>query len=335
MPTADKPAPFGLAPGVIVDHYEIISLLGQGGEATVAKARDLKNDQIVVMKFFDPLRLGDVATYEHFRRAVAIGRLLKHPGIPQVLEVKEETSAPYIVMEYMTGESLRAIMTEDYQLSVRRFLKLGSAAAEVVAYCHQHGVFHRDLKPENLLVDENDNVKIIDFGIAVHRGANRVTWGSMSKPMGTPDYMAPEQVLGERGGAETDVYALGIMFYEMLTGYPPFVAPQPLVAMFQHLTHDPAPLNEVRKEVPEHIAAIVAKAIRRRKKERWADATQLLAALKNPDSVDVSILHEPDPPLNSPTVQQSIMKNPLLWLGMVAVVASVLTILLVVMFARH
>ena len=335
MPTAEKPAPFGLAPGVKVDHYEIVSLLGQGGEALVAKARDLKTGQVVVMKYFDPLRLGDVATYEHFRRAVAIGRLLKHPGIPQVLEVREDASAPYIVMEYMAGESLRAIMTEDYQLSIRSFMKLGANAAEVVAYCHQHGVFHRDLKPENLLVDENDNVKIIDFGIAVHRGANRVTWGAMSSPMGTPDYMAPEQVLGDRGGAEPDVYALGIMFYEMLTGYPPFVAPQPMVAMFQHLTHDPAPLNEVRKEVSEHIAAIIAKAIRRRKKERFADASQLLAALKNPEAVDVSILHEPDPPLNAPLMQQSIVKNPLLWLAIVAVLAALLTILMIVIFARH
>jgi serine/threonine protein kinase len=178
-------------------------------------------------------------------------------------------------------------------------------------------------------------VKIIDFGIATHRGANRVTWGQLSNPVGTPDYMAPEQVLGERGGPETDVYSLGIMFYEMLTGYPPFVAPQPLVAMFQHLTADPAPLNEVRKEVPENIAAIVAKAIRRRKKERFADAGQLLDALQNPDSVDVSILHEPDPPLNAPMMQQSMLKNPLLWLAVVAVAAAALTILAIVLFAKH
>ncbi len=274
IPTDGKPPRFGLAPGVKIDHYEITAVLGEGGEATAVKAKDLKTGKNVVMKFFDPLRLGDIATYEHFRRAVAIGRLLQHPGIPQVIEVREDTSTPYLVMDYMEGESLRAIMQEDYQVSVRRFMKLAINITEIVAYCHEHGVFHRDLKPENLLVDANDNVKLIDFGIAVHRGAHRVTWGSMSNPMGTPDYMAPEQVLGERGGAETDVYALGIIFYEMLTGYPPFVAPQALVAMFQHLTHDAAPLNEVRKEVSESIAAIVAKATRRRKKERFADAAR-------------------------------------------------------------
>ncbi len=334
MPAAVKPAPFGLAPGVRVDHYEIESLLGQGGEAIVAKAKDLQNGRTVVMKFFEPIKLGDVATYEHFSRAIAIGKLLKHPGIPQVLEVREDTSLPYIVMEYMQGESLRTILTDDYQLSLRRFTKLATSATEIMAYCHERGVYHRDLKPENLLVDEHDQVKIIDFGIAIHSKANRVTWGKLSNPMGTPDYMAPEQVLGERGGPETDVYALGIMFYEMLAGYPPFVAPQPLVAMFQHLTADPAPLNEVREEVPLPVAAIVAKAIRRRKRERFANAGELLDALQNPETVDVSILQQPDPPMNSQAVQQSFLKNPLLWIAIAGVLAAVLTIL-AILLAHH
>ncbi len=327
-----KTKPYGLAPGVRVDHYEIERLLEQGGEAIVARANDLTGHRPVVMKFFEPTKLGDVATYEHFRRAIAIGKLLKHPGIAQVLEVHEESSIPYIVMEFLEGISLRTILTEDYQLSMRRFMKLSLSVAEVMAYCHEHGVTHRDLKPENLLVDEHDQVKIIDFGIAIHGRANRVTWGKLSNPMGTPDYMAPEQVLGERGGPQTDVYALGIMFYEMLAGYPPFVAPQPLVAMFQHLTADAAPLNEVRAEVPQPIAAIVARAIRRRKRERYANAGELLDALQNLASVDLSILHEQDPPLHAQAVQQNFLKNPLLWIAVAGVLAALVTIAAILLF---
>jgi len=323
------------APGTEVDHYQIDAMLGQGAEATVVRAIDHTSDQHVVMKFFDPTRLGNVAAYEHFRRAAEIGKILKHPGIPQVFEVREDATIPYIVLEYMEGESLRKLVDEDYYLSVRSMPKIAKRMAEVVAYCHSHGVTHRDLKPENILVDEKDQVKIIDFGIALSRKANRVTWGQMSNPMGTPDYMAPEQVIGERGGPETDVYALGIMFYEMLAGYTPFVADNPMATLYQHLTHDVASLNEVREDVPEWLAAIVAKSIRRRKEERFHDAQALLEALENPESVDVSILTQPDPPLSAPIgVKTSIWAHPWILFVIAALTAAVVVLVAILFLSR-
>jgi serine/threonine-protein kinase len=313
------------APGDRVGDYVIERPLGKGGEAAVFRGRDLRSGRPVVIKLHDPARLGEIAAFERFRREVAIAGRLRHPGIPRLVEAHEDGRPPYIVLEYMDGESLRSIIEAQRQLPMTRALEIAINLSEVVAYCHEHSVFHRDLKPENILVDDG-RVKIIDFGIALLEGAPRVTWRGFSGLVGTPEYMAPEQIRGERGGPQTDVYAVGVILYEMLAGRPPYRSPNPLATMYQHLNMSPEPLRDLRGDVPVAVAAIIARAMRRRKEERFANGAEMHEALRHPETVDTSVLTLPDPPLGVP-VREGLVKNPLVVLGGVAVLTAALVLL--------
>ncbi len=308
-----------------VDHFVLERPLGKGGEAAVFQGRDLRSGRPVVIKLHEPAQLGEIAAFERFRREVAIAKRLHHAGIPRLLEAHEDGRPPYIVLEYMEGDSLRSIIDAHKQLPVRRVVEIALSLAEVVAYCHEHHVYHRDLKPENILVDDG-RVKIIDFGIALLDGAPRVTWRGSAGLVGTPEYMAPEQIRGERGGPQTDVYALGLIMYEMLAGRPPFRSPNPLSTMYQHLNMSPEPLRAVRDDVPPSLAAIIARAMRRRKDERFVTAAELCEALRHPETADLSVLERPDPPLGVP-LRDSLTKNPLVLLAGVAVLTAVLVLL--------
>ncbi len=321
------------APGDRIDDYLIERPLGRGGEAAVFQARDLRSGHPVVLKLLDPAQLGEVAAFERFRREVAIGRLLQHPGVPRLLDVHEDARPPYLVLEFADGRSLREIIDQHGRLPLQRALEIATNLAEVVAYLHAHRVYHRDLKPENILVDQDGRVKIIDFGIALLEGAPRVTWRGFSGLVGTPAYMAPEQIRGERGGPQTDVYALGLIFYEMLAGRPPFRSANPLSTMFQHLNMPAEPLRALREDVPVPVAALVARAMRRRREERFPTAAEFYAALRHPDQVDVSILLRPDPPLGAPP-REGLTRNPLVILGLVAVLTALLVIIAEVLLRR-
>jgi serine/threonine protein kinase len=321
------------SPGDLIGHYVIERPLGRGGEAAVFQARDAGSGRRVVLKVLEPSQLGEVAAFERFRREVEIGRRLEHPGIPRIIEAHEDGRPPYIVLEYMEGQSLRSIIDRSRQLSLGRALAIATSLAEVVAYCHAHRVYHRDLKPENILVDAEGRAKIIDFGIALLEGAPRVTWRGFSGLVGTPEYMAPEQIRGERGGPQTDVYALGLILYEMLAGRPPFRSPNPLSTMYQHLNMSAEPLRRLRPDVPAPVAAIVARAMRRRKEERFADAGELSEALRHPERVDTGILERPDPPLGAP-LRDGLVRHPLVLLGLVALATAVLVVLAEVLLRR-
>jgi serine/threonine-protein kinase len=309
-----------------VGYYQIERPLGRGGEGTVFQAKDLRNGTPVVLKFLEPAHLGEVAAYERFRREVAIGRMLKHPGIPRLLEALEDAHPPYLVLEYTEGQSLADLMKSGQPIPLSQAVEIAQNLAEVVAYCHRNRVYHRDLKPENILVGAGGRVTIIDFGIALLEGTPRVTWRGFSGMVGTPEYMAPEQIRGERGGPETDVYALGLILYELLSGRTPFRSENPLSTMYQHLNMDAEPLANIRPDVPPALAAIVARAMRRRPRERYADAGQLYEALRHPETADLSILSRPDPPL-SPPLREGLLRNPLIVLALVAVGTAALVVI--------
>jgi serine/threonine-protein kinase len=168
---------------------------------------------------------------------------------------------------------------------------------DALDYCHQKGVYHRDLKPENLLLAPDGHLKIIDFGIAVMEGAPRVTWRGFSGLIGTPEYMAPEQIKGERGGVRSDIYAIGCLTYHLLSGTPPFTGDNPLAIMYQHMTEDPKPLTEIVPDLPLGIWAAIRRSLRRRKEERYAFAREMADDLRHPEKVDLKWIDEPDPPM--------------------------------------
>ena len=206
--------------------------------ATIFRARDMRTGQQVAIKVPYLEAESDPVFFERFRREEEIGQTLEHPGIVKVL--RTEKSSVYIVMEWAEGKLLRELLREQTKFPAERAMRITLRICDALDYIHSHGIVHRDLKPENIMVDAEDNIKLLDFGIAAKAAARRLTFGKLSPTMGTPDYISPEQVKGKRGDCRSDVYALGVMLYEMLTGKVPFEGDNPLVVMNARLQHDPA-----------------------------------------------------------------------------------------------
>ena len=268
-----------LTAGQWVDHYEIIAHLGGGAFSEAYEARDGRDGRLVVLKCPDPALLGDQAAFERFRREIAIGRLLDHPNIQRALDGGETRSVPYLVLEYVDGERLRDFLEREGPLAPAEAAGYARQLAGALEYAHARQVYHRDLKPENVLITPEHGLKIIDFGIALMAGARRLTWRWLSTAVGTPDYMSPEQIQGGRGDARTDIYALGAMLYEMLTGRPPFQGDNALSIMNQQLSATPPPPSLLNRAVPAGLDGIVQKAMRKDPSERYQSAASLRADL--------------------------------------------------------
>ena len=223
---------------IFEDRYKILLSLGQGGFGRTFLAEDLQSNGKVVMKVPHIDQLGDPAVYERFRREVAIGKLLTHSDIPVAVAISEG-DPPYLVLKYAEGVPLAELLNKKGKFPVDRAVKLVANLLDALQYCHERGVYHRDIKPENLVLAPDGHLKILDFGIALMEGAPRVTWRGFSGLMGTPEYMAPEQIKGERGAAKSDIYAVGCLLYHLLSGSPPFTGDNPLTVMYQHMTKNP------------------------------------------------------------------------------------------------
>jgi serine/threonine protein kinase len=275
--------------GTSINGYQVIRSLSSGGMGNIYLARDAADKQ-VILKFPHIDIIGDPALYNRYLRELEIGRALHHPFIQHLLDAGEYDGRPYMVMEYVEGETLRAYMSSHAPLPLDEAVHLMDELCQGVAYCHEKGVFHRDLKPENILITPAKEVTIIDFGIALLRGARRITWAGLSSTVGTPDYMAPEQVQGKRGDARTDIYSLGAIGYEMLSGQPPFGGDNPLAVMGQHLYGTIQPLTELNSAVPPLLDRVVQKALRRLPEERYQTVEEFRQAL----------LHYPEAGLEAP-----------------------------------
>lgn len=268
-----------LTAGQQLDHYEIVQRLGHGAFSETYEARDKRDGRLVVLKCADPALLGDQAAFERFRRELAIGRLLKHPHIQHALDGGETRTVPYLVLEYVDGERFRDFLERRGRLPAAEAVGYIRQLAEALVYAHSLQVYHRDLKPENVLITPDGDLKIIDFGIAYMAGARRLTWRWLSTTVGTPDYMAPEQVQGGRGDARTDIYALGAMLFEMLTGRAPFQGDNALAVMNQHLSATPQRPSKINSSVPSGIDGIVLKALRKDPPQRYPSAAALIEDL--------------------------------------------------------
>ena len=271
------------------DRYEILESLGQGGMNDAYKARDCASGRLVVLKIPFTSLIGDPATFSRYQRELEIGKRLHHPNIQELLDDGRLDGgvAPYLVLEYVEGTLLREYLHQQAPLPLEEAINITVQLADALEYCHEHGVVHRDLKPENILIEPDGAVKLVDFGIALLQGARRLTFRRLTTGFGTPDYMAPEQVQGDRGDARTDIYALGVILFEMLTGDVPYHGDSPLAVMSQRVTTD-APL--VRRKVgglPPPIEAVVWRALRRDPAERYASMADLRHDLLHLDDVEV------------------------------------------------
>lgn len=284
--------------GSKVDHYEIIRMLGHGGMNHVYLARDLLNSQDVVLKIPNEDLIGNISVFERYKREAEIGSRLKHPRIQHLLNTDEERSEDYLVVEYIQGRTLRAVLEEHAPdpLPTTEAIRIILQVCEALAYAHEHGVFHRDIKPENIMIMDNGDIKIIDFGIALLEGARRVTWRGLSGTMGTPDYMSPEQLRGERGSAASDIYAIGIVLYEMLCGRTPFEGENIFAVMNQHISQDPPSIEQCNPQLPPALVTVVMHAIRREPEKRYKRVEDMLHDLRNLEQVK-PVHYEPDAPV--------------------------------------
>ncbi len=230
--------------GEQLDHYRIEALAARSGMACIYRAVDLRTGAPVAIKVPHFEVESDPVLFDRFKREDAIGRSLDHPRGMKVL-ADEDRSRLYIVMEWLDGHLLRRVLTDKKKLAPERAIRIALGVCEALEYIHSQSVIHRDLKPENIMLDSEDRVKLIDFGIANSAGAKRLTYARITQSMGTPDYVSPEQVKLHRGDARSDLYALGVILYEMLTGEVPFQGSNPIVVLNDRLVNNPIPPREI------------------------------------------------------------------------------------------
>ena len=287
------------------DRYQIQAHLAQGGMSDIYRAFDLVNRHAVAIKIPDQSIIGDPAQYERFQRELEVINTLNHPAILKGLGSGKYNRIPYLVTEFVDGRSLRTMIDEDSPIPPEQAIVLVRKIAEGMAYCHENNVIHRDLKPENILITKEGRPVIMDFGLALTRGSHRVTYSNLSATMGTPDYMAPEQIEGQRGDQRTDVYALGTILYEMLAGRTPFTGDTSMAVMAQHLQKTAPRLDRVNSAISPELAAIVAYCLARDPNDRYPNMLALINALDHPEIAALDILEKLDSPPNRLPLWQS------------------------------
>ena len=262
--------------------YRLERELGQGGMATVYLAEDLKHKRKVALKVLKP-ELAAVLGAERFVQEITTTAALQHPHILPLFDSGTADGFLFYVMPYIEGETLRSKLDRETQLGVEEAVRIASDVASALHYAHQHGVIHRDIKPENILLHDGRPM-VADFGIALALSAaagGRMTETGLS--LGTPHYMSPEQATAEKEiSARSDVYSLGSVLYEMLTGSPPHVGASAQQIIMKIVTEEAAPVTTLRKSVPPNVAAAVAKAVERLPADRFESASKFAEALGNP-----------------------------------------------------
>jgi len=315
-------------PGAELDSYLIDEPIAKSGMATIFRATDTRDGRIVALKIPHPDMEADPILSDRFKREADIGERLNHPNVMRVFG-GEKHSRIYMVMEWCPGRLLRQILDES-RLPQDRAIRIAIEILKALDYIHTNGVVHRDLKPENIMVDENDHIKLIDFGIAGDTASRRLTYANFTTMLGTPNYIAPEQVKGKRGDGRTDLYSMGVILYEMLTGKLPFTGPTPLAAMNDRLLNHPLPPRVADPSVSPQLQEIIYRALERDPKNRYASAQEFIRDLEHPDQVGVEDRVE----LRDWQKRKSQLSRKILYYAGLALIPVVILVIMVII-ARH
>jgi beta-lactam-binding protein with PASTA domain/predicted Ser/Thr protein kinase len=279
-------------PQHLSDRYELGEILGFGGMSEVHLARDVRLHRDVAVKVLRADLARDPSFYLRFRREAQNAAALNHPAIVAVYDTGEaETAAgplPYIVMEYVNGVTLRDIVHTDGPMPPTRAIEVIADACQALNFSHQHGIIHRDVKPANIMISSTNAVKVMDFGIAraLSDSGNSVT--QTAAVIGTAQYLSPEQARGDTVDARSDVYSLGCVLYEMLTGEPPFVGDSPVAVAYQHVREDPVPPSRRYEGISADLDAVVLKALAKNPENRYQTAAEM--------RLDLIRVHNGEPP---------------------------------------
>jgi eukaryotic-like serine/threonine-protein kinase len=272
--------------GEIFEGFRIEEFVIRTSMTTIYRATELATGRLVAIKIPHPELECDPAFFSRFQREIAIGKKLRYPSVVEMLD-SSGMDQLCIVMEWVDGRFLREILYKEKSLSVGRATRLASEICEALDYIHAQGVVHRDLKPENVMVLEGDRIKLIDFGISASEGMRRLTFSKLSDAMGTPDYISPEQLKRKRTDGRSDVYALGVMLFEMLTGQTPFNGPNPFAVMNDRLVNDPPSARELNCEISAQMQEILYRSMERDPEDRFASARAFADALAHPECVEL------------------------------------------------
>ncbi|MFF3542801.1 protein kinase [Streptomyces platensis] len=279
-------------------RYELVEQLGHGGMGTVYRAVDHRLRRTVAVKTLSAELAMQPEFLIRFQREAHAAAALNHPGVATVHDVGEDSGGgaaePYLVMEYVAGRTLSQVLG-DGPLTVAQAVDITGQVLAALDHSHRHAIVHRDIKPANVMLTASGAVKVVDFGIAkaLSEVATRLTGTGVA--VGTPAYLAPEQINGAETDHRTDLYAVGCLLYELLTGRPPYTGDSPFSVMHQHLAAEPVPPSRLRPELPPAVDAVIARALHKRREDRFADAATMHTALTTAPHA------APSPPAPTPT----------------------------------
>ncbi len=255
-------------------RYEIEDTLGEGGMATVYRAIDTVLGRPVAVKVLAPRYANDATFVERFRREAQSAAAMNHPNIVNVFDTGSDDGTHYIVMELVEGRTLRDVLA-DGPLLPERAAEIAEAVASALAFAHERGIVHRDVKPGNIMITPSGDVKVMDFGIARATAGESLT--QTATVLGTATYLSPEQAQGETVDARSDLYSLGVVLYEILTGRPPFEGESPVAVAYKHVREEPVRPSLLNRDVSEPLERIVLKAMAKNPENRYSSAADLRA----------------------------------------------------------
>jgi serine/threonine-protein kinase len=314
------------------DHFQIRSHIAKGGMGDVYSAFDLLHSREAVLKIPDAMFIGDPAYYGRFQAELEVMGTLNHPAIQKGLGSGRFRGMPYLVTEFIQGTSLRERLKAGVPIPPGETVPLIRKIADALAFCHDHEIVHRDVKPENILVSPEGQPILLDFGLALSSNGHRGTRANQSGAAGTPEYMAPEQIEGRRGDRRSDIYSLGIMMFEMLTGEVPFRGDSNLAVVAQHL-HASTPRLD-KAGVSPQLATVVARCLQRNPDARYADMRQLIHDLEHLDSVDTSRLDRMTGPATATPLSRTPFVVPFAIAGFMMVLLVILGFVLQALHAH-
>jgi len=262
---------------VIKELYKIYDEVGSGGIATVYLARNLRTNQIVAVKVVHPHIAKDPEVVKRFQREASLLTGLSNPHLVQVFDHGVENGRHYLIMEYVEGRTLKSIIQEEGAFDVDRSLDIARQVAEGLAEVHRRGIVHRDIKPQNLMIEPDGTVKVMDFGIARIADLSALTRSGYL--VGTPHYISPEQAMGHEVDHRSDLYSLGVVLYEMMTGQVLFDADSPISVALKHLNEPVPSLSLQRADIPDEVEALVNRCLAKDRKDRFQSAEELIAAI--------------------------------------------------------
>jgi serine/threonine protein kinase len=262
---------------VLSGRYEIIELVSEGGMAMVYKARCRMLDRIVAVKILKDEYSSDLNFVQKFKTEGLAAAQLSHPNIVNIFDVGQEEDVYYIVMEFIEGETLKEYIQREAPLPVEQAITIATMICDGLQHAHEKGIIHRDIKPHNIIITETGIVKVADFGIAKAISKKTITYGG--NIVGSVHYIAPEQARGEPVTRTTDIYSLGCVIYEMLTGRMPFDAESPITVALKHIHDDPVPPRSFNSEIPKALEAVILRAMAKNPVQRFASAQDLRNAL--------------------------------------------------------